>query len=84
MHQQGVIRKSPIGLLHRLVDSAKAGTFIPSYTNSSHRKQHREVREREFVPERRSTRRTTGPVSVGTIAQEAIARMRAGLKDQEK
>lgn len=85
MHQQGVIRKSPIGLLHRLVDSAKAGTFNPSYANSSLQKQNREVRvrerERERVPERRSTKQTTGFASVGTIAQEAIARMRAELKD---
>jgi hypothetical protein len=81
MHQQGVIRKNPIGLLHRWVDSAKAGTFNPSYANSGRQKQYREVRERELVPERRSTKQTIAFASVGTIAQEAIARMRAELKD---
>jgi hypothetical protein len=81
MHQRGVLRKSPIGLLHRLVEGAKAGTFVPSYANSNRQKQHREVRERELAPERRSSGPATGPVSVGTIAQDAVARLRAMLKD---
>lgn len=82
MHRQGLIRKSPVGLLHRLVDSAKAGTFTPSYANSSFRKSHLE--ERVLVPERRSPGTATGPVALSAFGRETIARMRAMLKEDQK
>lgn len=84
VHRRGALRKSPIGLLHRLVERARAGTFVPSYEISYREKQRREAHERELLLERRARGPAIGPVPVGRIAEEAIARLRASVKDQEK
>ena len=84
VHHRAALRGSPIGLLHSLVQRAKAGTFIPSYAIPYREKQRREARERELLLERRSRSPTTGPVPVGTIAHQTLARLSALRKDQEK
>jgi len=84
VHRRGAVRKSPIGLLHRLVERATAGTFVASYAISYREKQRREAQERALLLERRSRGPATGPVAVGTIAQKTLARLNATLKDQDK
>lgn len=61
VHRRGALRKSAIGLLHRLVERASAGTFVPSYAISSREREQREKHERELLLERRSREPATGP-----------------------
>lgn len=84
VHRRGALRSSPIGLLHSLIQHAKAGTFVPYHAIPYREKQRRGARERALLLERRSQEPATGPIPVGEIAQQALARLSAMRKDQKR
>ena len=76
---RGRLRGSPIGLLHKLVEKAREGTFAPSLgiAYAERERLQRAARERQL--EHRSRGAKPPPRPAGDVATTALATMRANL-----
>jgi hypothetical protein len=80
---RGKLRGSPIGLLHRLVDRAVAGTFVPSVGIPFAERQRLQAAARARGLEARLQASVPLPVPAGDIAREMLAKIRATLAKRD-
>ena len=76
---RGRLRGSPIGLLHRMVERARAGTFVPSLGIPGVERQRVVQQARMRTLEAPCRAADTGPRAVSELATEALAKIRAKL-----
>lgn len=77
---EGRPRGNPIGLLNRLVECSKAGTFVPSRGIRYAMKRRQEAEARACTLEATDRTATEGLRPVSEIAAQALAKMRAALQ----
>ena len=80
LHARGAMRGSPIGLLHRLVERAKNGSFTPSYALPYAERRREEAHKRTRQNEQRIRSQDDGPTHVA----QAVGGVLSGLRVKRK